>query len=78
MGVIIYGCNGMYFIALLEQCSHKAHPEIVDIPGSIQDDSDSHLGSGYEKHSNPYFRQTVEISDDDVESRVRFFKVKKK
>jgi hypothetical protein len=40
--IFIYGCNRMYFVALLKQGVNEVHPEIVDIPGRVKDDSNSH------------------------------------
>jgi hypothetical protein len=38
----ILRCNGMHFVALFQQALNKIHPEIVNIPGSVEDNRNSH------------------------------------
>jgi hypothetical protein len=40
--ILIYGGDRVYFVPLLKQGVNEVHPEIVDIPGRIKDDSNSH------------------------------------
>ena len=42
IAVIIYRRDGVNFVSLVEKGFYKAHPEIVNIPGSVEHDSDFH------------------------------------
>jgi hypothetical protein len=42
MSEMISRGNGMDFMTFVKKFPHQVHPEIVDIPGSIQDDRNSH------------------------------------
>src|SRR5438552_2422081 len=40
--IVIMRRNGMNLIPLSDQFPHKIHPEIVNVPGRIQNNSNSH------------------------------------
>jgi hypothetical protein len=42
LGIIVVGCDGVNFVALGQQSFNKIHPEVIDIPGGVEYDSDSH------------------------------------
>jgi hypothetical protein len=70
MCIVINRRDRMNFIPLIEEGFHKIHPEIVDIPGSVEDDSDSHLGSVYE--NNQFLTSDKQSKKQTMMSNLKF------
>jgi hypothetical protein len=47
MRKLIDGSDSVYFMTLGHQCFNEIHPEVDDIPGGVQDNSNFHRGSAF-------------------------------
>src|SRR5690606_2283485 len=60
-GVLINGGDGVDFVAAGHERTNQIHPEIVDIPGRVQDNGNSHLLALSCENSFPVVRVKIPV-----------------